>query len=82
MEVPYKATKSVSKDSGLGSSLKTDSIVPLLPKATRSVMSFRSFMSCKEDATLLPLIPSETSTRGRICKICEKSIEYVENESQ
>jgi len=82
MEVPHKATKSASKDSGLGSSLKTDSIVPLLPKAARSVPSFRSFMSCKEDATLLPLIPSETSTGGRICKICEKSIEYVENESQ
>jgi hypothetical protein len=89
MEVPNKVepqilapAKSASKDSGLGSSLKTDSIVPSLPKAARSVTSFRSFMSCKEDATLLPPIPSETSTGGRICKICEKSIEDVENESQ
>ncbi|CZR52914.1 uncharacterized protein PAC_02791 [Phialocephala subalpina] len=71
--------KSVFQDSGIGSSLKTDSIVP---KAARSVASIRSFMSCEEDAMLLPPVPPATSTGERSCYICEKSIKDVENELQ
>ena len=74
--------KSAFQDSGIGSSLKTDSIVPSPPKAARSVTSIRSFMSCEEGAMLLPTVPPATSAGERSCYICEKSIRDVENESQ
>jgi hypothetical protein len=74
--------KSTFLDSGIGSSLKMDSIVPSPPKAARSVTSIRSFMSCEDGAMLLPPVPPATSTGERSCYICEKSVKDIENESQ
>ncbi|OBT68579.1 hypothetical protein VE03_01775 [Pseudogymnoascus sp. 23342-1-I1] len=75
--------KSTFLDSGIGSSLKTDSVVPSSAlKATRSVTSILSFISYEDGAMRLPPLPPATSTGERSCYICEKSIKDIENESQ
>jgi hypothetical protein len=85
--LPLAPAKSVFQDSGLGSSLGSDptpvDTAPTSPpKVARSVTSIRSFMSYDEGATLLPPVPPVTSTGERICYICKKLIQGVENESQ
>lgn len=83
VEPPTSApAKSAFPDSGIGSSLKMDSIISSPPEAARSVTSIRSFMSCEDGAMILPPVPPATLTGERICYICEKSIKNIENESQ
>lgn len=90
MEVPDEVepqtlvpAKSTFHDSAVGSSLKMDSVVVPSPlKATRSVTSIRSFMSCEDGEMLLPPLPPVTSTGEQTCYICEKPVIDIENESQ
>lgn len=79
--------KSIFHDSGLGSSQALDPTQKELahgplPKAPRSVTSFRSFMSLQNRAASLPTMPLETTDGERICYICERSINGVKNENE
>jgi hypothetical protein len=84
---PIYSSESIFHDSGLGSSLGSESKQSGMPatqvrNVARSVTSIRSFMGYEEGAIKLPPMPAENSVGERICIVCQRVLKDISNESQ